>query len=192
MRIAKIEDLHCNAGWRDFSFLKVTSDEGLVGWSEFMESVWLRGPERGDPQARRPDRRLGPAGGGEDHRVSARRDAAVGRRHRAAGDRRDRERAGRSEGEGAWGAGLRDAWRAGARSAAALLVALRDVADQSCVAHQGMDRVRSDPIARGCGARGRGSGAARLQGIEDQHHAVRCRRSRISICPGSMARGGRS
>jgi galactonate dehydratase len=32
MRIAKIEDLHCNAGWRDFSFLKITTDEGLVGW----------------------------------------------------------------------------------------------------------------------------------------------------------------
>jgi hypothetical protein len=26
MRIAKIEDLHCNAGWRDFSFLKITTD----------------------------------------------------------------------------------------------------------------------------------------------------------------------
>ena len=37
MRITKIEDLHCNAGWRDFSFLKITTDEGLVGWSEYME-----------------------------------------------------------------------------------------------------------------------------------------------------------
>jgi hypothetical protein len=37
MRIVKIEDLHCNAGWRDFSFLKITADNGLVGWSEFME-----------------------------------------------------------------------------------------------------------------------------------------------------------
>jgi len=24
MRITKIEDLHCNAGWRDFSFLKIS------------------------------------------------------------------------------------------------------------------------------------------------------------------------
>jgi hypothetical protein len=31
MRIAKIEDLHCNAGWRDFSFLKITTDDGPVG-----------------------------------------------------------------------------------------------------------------------------------------------------------------
>jgi galactonate dehydratase len=38
MRIAKIETLSCNAGWRDFSFLKISTDEGLTGWSEFMES----------------------------------------------------------------------------------------------------------------------------------------------------------
>ena len=37
MRIATIEDLHCNAGWRDFSFLKITTDDGLVGWSEYLE-----------------------------------------------------------------------------------------------------------------------------------------------------------
>jgi galactonate dehydratase len=38
MKIAKIEDLHCDAGWRDFSFLKITTDDGLVGWSEYNES----------------------------------------------------------------------------------------------------------------------------------------------------------
>ena len=38
MRIAKIEDLHCDAGWRTFSFLKVTTDDGLVGWSEYTEA----------------------------------------------------------------------------------------------------------------------------------------------------------
>jgi galactonate dehydratase len=38
MKIARIEDLHCDAGWRDFSFLKVTTDNGLVGWSEYNES----------------------------------------------------------------------------------------------------------------------------------------------------------
>src|SRR6185436_18993216 len=37
MKIAKIEDLHCDAGWRDFSFLKITTDDGLVGWSEYNE-----------------------------------------------------------------------------------------------------------------------------------------------------------
>ncbi|MBV9833355.1 MAG: mandelate racemase/muconate lactonizing enzyme family protein [Alphaproteobacteria bacterium] len=38
MRIIGIEDLHCNAGWRTFSFLKITTDEGIVGWSEYNES----------------------------------------------------------------------------------------------------------------------------------------------------------
>lgn len=43
MKIVKIEDLHADAGWRTFSFLKVTTDEGLVGWSEFNETVWNPG-----------------------------------------------------------------------------------------------------------------------------------------------------
>jgi len=43
MRIARLEDLHCDAGWRNFSFLKVTSDDGLVGWSEYNESYGNRG-----------------------------------------------------------------------------------------------------------------------------------------------------
>ncbi len=34
MKIVKIEDLHCDAGWRVNSFLKITTDEGIVGWSE--------------------------------------------------------------------------------------------------------------------------------------------------------------
>src|SRR5260370_36793011 len=38
MKIVKFEDLHCDAGWRTFSFLKVTTDEGLVGWSEYTEA----------------------------------------------------------------------------------------------------------------------------------------------------------
>jgi L-alanine-DL-glutamate epimerase-like enolase superfamily enzyme len=43
MRIAKIEDLHCDAGWRTFSFLKVTTGDGLVGWSEYTEADGSRG-----------------------------------------------------------------------------------------------------------------------------------------------------
>ena len=43
MRIAKIEDLHCDAGWRTCSFLKITTDEGIVGWSEYNESYGSRG-----------------------------------------------------------------------------------------------------------------------------------------------------
>ena len=43
MKIAKIEDLHCDAGWRDFSFLKVTTDDGIVGWSEYNEGYGSAG-----------------------------------------------------------------------------------------------------------------------------------------------------
>jgi galactonate dehydratase len=43
MRISRIETLHCNAGWRDFSFLKITTSDGLIGWSEFMENFGAEG-----------------------------------------------------------------------------------------------------------------------------------------------------
>ena len=38
MKIAAIESLHADAGGRNFDFLKVTTDTGLVGWSEYNES----------------------------------------------------------------------------------------------------------------------------------------------------------
>ena len=43
MKITAIEDLHCDAGWRVFSFLKVSTDDGIVGWSEYNESYGTRG-----------------------------------------------------------------------------------------------------------------------------------------------------
>jgi len=43
MKITAIEDLHCDAGWRVNSFLKVTTDEGIVGWSEYMEGYGAQG-----------------------------------------------------------------------------------------------------------------------------------------------------
>ena len=43
MRIKAIEDLHCDAGWRVWSFLKITSDDGVVGWSEYNESYGSKG-----------------------------------------------------------------------------------------------------------------------------------------------------
>ena len=43
MRIAKIEDLHADGGWRTTSFLKLTTDEGLVGWSEYYEGFGASG-----------------------------------------------------------------------------------------------------------------------------------------------------
>ncbi len=38
MKITKIETMQADAGWRMFSFLKVTTDDGIIGWSEFNES----------------------------------------------------------------------------------------------------------------------------------------------------------
>jgi galactonate dehydratase len=38
MRVTRIDSLHCDAGWRNFSFLKVTTDSGIVGWSEYNAS----------------------------------------------------------------------------------------------------------------------------------------------------------
>ena len=43
MKIVKVEDLHCDAGWRINSFLKITTDEGIVGWSEYMEGYGAQG-----------------------------------------------------------------------------------------------------------------------------------------------------
>jgi galactonate dehydratase len=43
MKIARLEDLHCDAGWRNWSFLKITTDDGVVGWSEYSENYGSRG-----------------------------------------------------------------------------------------------------------------------------------------------------
>src|SRR5712692_3177526 len=38
MKIVKLEDFHADGGWDTYSFLKITTDEGLAGWSEYNES----------------------------------------------------------------------------------------------------------------------------------------------------------
>jgi galactonate dehydratase len=38
MKIAKFEDFHVDGGWDTYSFLKITTDQGLSGWAEFKES----------------------------------------------------------------------------------------------------------------------------------------------------------
>ena len=43
MKITGIETLRADAGWRMFSFLKVMTDSGTVGWSEFNESFGSAG-----------------------------------------------------------------------------------------------------------------------------------------------------
>ena len=37
MKVESIETLHCDAGWRNYHFLKLTTEDGIVGWSEFDE-----------------------------------------------------------------------------------------------------------------------------------------------------------
>ena len=34
MKIARVEALHCDGGWRPWTFVRVETDDGLVGWGE--------------------------------------------------------------------------------------------------------------------------------------------------------------
>jgi len=43
MKIARMETLRADAGWRMFSYLKMTTDDGITGWSEFNESFGSAG-----------------------------------------------------------------------------------------------------------------------------------------------------
>ena len=43
MKISGCETLHCDAGWRNFSFLKLLTDDGLVGIAEYNESYGSKG-----------------------------------------------------------------------------------------------------------------------------------------------------
>ncbi|HYF06164.1 MAG TPA: hypothetical protein VD970_00975, partial [Acetobacteraceae bacterium] len=38
MKIERVEILRCDAGWRMFSFVKMATADGILGWSEFNES----------------------------------------------------------------------------------------------------------------------------------------------------------
>jgi galactonate dehydratase len=38
MRITRVQALHCDAGWRPWTFVKVETDAGLVGWGECSDS----------------------------------------------------------------------------------------------------------------------------------------------------------
>lgn len=43
MKITRFEQFHADGGWDEYAFLKITTDTGLVGWSEFNESRRRRG-----------------------------------------------------------------------------------------------------------------------------------------------------
>ena len=37
MKVRSIETRHCGAGWRNYHFVKLTTEDGVVGWSEYDE-----------------------------------------------------------------------------------------------------------------------------------------------------------
>ena len=37
MNVAQIETRHCDAGWRNYHFVRLTTEDGTVGWSEYDE-----------------------------------------------------------------------------------------------------------------------------------------------------------
>jgi galactonate dehydratase len=43
MRITQVASIHADGGWRPFSFLKIETDEGLTGWSEYTRGSWSPG-----------------------------------------------------------------------------------------------------------------------------------------------------
>src|SRR4029077_8835376 len=43
MKVERIETMACDAGWRNYHFVKVTTDTGIVGWSEFDEGFGAPG-----------------------------------------------------------------------------------------------------------------------------------------------------
>jgi galactonate dehydratase len=43
VKITSIKDLHADAGWRVISFLKIETDAGIVGYSEYNESYGSKG-----------------------------------------------------------------------------------------------------------------------------------------------------
>jgi L-alanine-DL-glutamate epimerase-like enolase superfamily enzyme len=106
MKISRIVDLHADAGWRVFSFLKIETDAGLVGWSEYNESYGSKGltavimklAEGLIGQDPRPVE-------GITANLYARTRQAPGGPY-PAGDRGDRERARRREGKSPWRASI--------------------------------------------------------------------------------------
>ena len=43
MRVTDLRTLHADGGWRTISYLRLETDDGLVGWSEYSEATWSPG-----------------------------------------------------------------------------------------------------------------------------------------------------
>jgi galactonate dehydratase len=59
MKVKSIETLSCDAGWRNYHYVKLTTDTGIIGWSEFDEGF-------GAPGVSAVIARLGPRVVGQD------------------------------------------------------------------------------------------------------------------------------
>ena len=107
MKIAKVETLKADAGWRDFSFLKLTTDDGLVGWSEYNEDFGASNATT-ELIARFAELAVGmdPREVGKIAVSLRAHHPHVDRRRQPRSDRGDRERLPRRQGEGARRAGL--------------------------------------------------------------------------------------
>ena len=87
MKVERVETLRADAGWRMFSYLKITTTDGITGWSEFNESFGSAGLAEvieklvasGDWQGSAPVR--------SDHRAASRHDPPIPGRHQSAGHR---------------------------------------------------------------------------------------------------------
>ena len=174
MKITAIETLRADAGWRMFSFLKVTTDSGIVGWSEYNESF-------GSPGLSGVIEKLVPLLIGQDPRPVERVISMLHVNTRQsqggadpAGDRGDRERAARRQGEGSRRSRLRAVPRPGARSHSGLLVAYGHV---SRAQRRDDGRAAAAHIRR-CRAARRGDPQARVPRDEDEHDADGRRQAR--------------
>ena len=175
MKVTGCETLHCDAGWRDFSFLKVTTDEGITGVSEFNECY-------GSPGLSRVIERVVASWVVGENPIST---ARIGAKLNAATRQAPGGMAQQAiaavenalldiKGPGARGPGLRPARRRGARPARALLVALRHLPVRGSspayrpAAHRDHRRSRR--------SRERSPGP-RVPRAEDQHLPLRRRRA---------------
>ena len=100
MIITDVESLHCDAGWRNFSFLKISTTDGIVGYSEYGYS---------ETQAVRAG---GPCVEPRDFVChSLCNNSSSARRHKRPGNSSDRKRPFRYQRQGTRGALLRIIWR---------------------------------------------------------------------------------
>ncbi len=51
-KIRSVELLASDAGWRNYHFVKITTEDGVVGWSEFDEGFGSPGARRESKTAR--------------------------------------------------------------------------------------------------------------------------------------------